>query len=93
MASKLYGVDATIIIFVFILYFIVCDFTIPTEIFSFLQHTLQQGKFVLDKDVPNVKSIEITFIPENPSMPIRVESISVHACGEPTTTGATGASE
>ena len=52
-----------------------------------------QGKFVFDETTPGVKTIEIIFTPTDGTSPIPVKSISVHACGEPTTTGATGASE
>ena len=52
-----------------------------------------QGKFVFDETTPGVKTIEIIFTPTDGTSPIPVKSISLHACGEPTTTGATGASE
>ena len=69
------------------------SFAVDTQIIMPFEKIIQQGKFVVDEDVDNVKIIEITFTPEDPDSPIAVDELSVHACGEPTTTGATGASE
>ena len=47
-----------------------------------------QSDYVFAETVENIKTIEIVFKPQNVMDPIEVEELSVHACGEVTTTTA-----